>query len=462
MALYVVLVALQLGRRDLLNDELYSLAATHHLAETVRRTHGTMALYYVVLWPWARLSHHPVWLHLPSAVALAASIGVLARVVAAWFGQRTGRWAGMFAAASAALVRHGVEARSYALWALAVSLAWFHLHRCVASDDRRSRWWFAACVVAMPLLHGLSGVVLVGYLLTIAWCRLPRALAVRLSAPVVLALLLVATLWAAGGHEVGYFPPNDLDSARRFVRGLVFPGVRPAALLVAIAAAGAAAVVRLPTATAGDRLRQVGLLMWGPGCTFGLLLLSAVRPSMAFRYALPSALGFAGLLAVASTRSHRTVLTRLGPPLLAAGLLVGQGELRLPNHEWRSAAHHVSVRYRPGDGIAFVPADARLAYEAALAAGPAAHVPHLVGTGDPLGTFDRFGSVDDPAATGAAAARSARLWVVAIRAGIEPNRGMVQELLGHPTIRRRFRVGDRIEIGDVTIWRLDRISAEVD
>ncbi|QXC61578.1 hypothetical protein KSP35_01640 [Aquihabitans sp. G128] len=329
VVLHLALVGPQLGRRDLFGDEAYSLAATHSLWQTWQRTGGTMALYYGLLRPWAAVSADPRWLRLPSALAMAAALAVLARLVARHHGASLGRWAGLVAAASWLPVRQSLNARSYGLVALLVAMAWSALDRVLdrgpAERTARPTACFAAATVLLPLAHGLAVVQVAALAVAVAWARPPARRAGPLLLACAASLGVGLALYVAGGKDVGVsLAPFGARAALGFVRALVNPSLKLAPTLALLTAWGAWRCVRGPAATSAQRFRQVALVLWGPVAAVAVLGVNLFRPAQQAQYAMGSALALPALLVVGVAglgRPARAPVHRM-PPILGAALLL--------------------------------------------------------------------------------------------------------------------------------------------
>ena len=183
LALVAALTALGLALRlpqfwqSLYGDELFAYD------EVANRSFGGMwhavnhglevtpPLYFVLAWPSSKLGDPAIWLRLPSLLA-----GVALVPVTYWLGLLTvGRRAGLVAAAVIALSPHAifysVEARPYALLAVAVAGSTICLLRALAT--RRAAWWVAygALSAAALCTHLTSAFALGAQALWAAWAH---------------------------------------------------------------------------------------------------------------------------------------------------------------------------------------------------------------------------------------------------------------------------------------------------
>jgi mannosyltransferase len=460
VAVLVTVAAALVGRRDLWLDEAYSLAATRHLGETLAATHGTMATYYVLLTPWAAVSTSPVWLRTPSIVAMAAAVAVLALTVARQTDRRTGRAAGVLAGASQLPVLYAVEARSYALVALLAATGWYALDRALEPSGTSRRWWWAwsATCLLLPLTHGLGTAQVVMQAVALAWAR-PAPTHVRHIVGTAGATLALAAALVAGGlSEVGgWMPPLSADAVRDLLAAVTHPLLPVALGVTALVAIGARALIQQPEASppplAGTdalaRYRQVALALWGPGAVVAVLALSVVRPSYMPRYSTPATLGVAGLMAVAWARAiPRTTRWVPGAVLALGAAVLVTPALNDADRGWSGAADTVAAGLQPTDRILFATPDGRIPFEAAWIAEDRPRHPEVVGPGDRVGTFDRFGSQVEAEAVIADLDPTGRVWVVEFP--LFSQESHLDEVLGSPVVREGMREAGRWR------WRSDR------
>ena len=400
------------NRRPVWLDEAYTIGATRDLMATWRGSGGTQALYYLLMWPVTRVSIDQAWVRLPSAVCAAATV-----VVVHELGRRLGgRWAGATAAGLLAstwgLARYAIEARSYALTILLVSVSWLGLVASLQADPgspQQHRWrrvWVAAALL-MPLAHGLAALQFAGQLLAVLvapdrrrWLRTCGAIALGLAAEAVL-------LFTLGAGEVAeWVQPLSWGQVRGmghllFGYGLAGWIVGAAALAAAVAvlvplvrgrgttagptadavpAAGDATAVRAhavltagaagldadahlatseaagrlePGAAAGrsDRLMAVPLL-WLAVMPVCVLLLSLLRPYGEPRYLLSSLPAVALLIGLGSARIRPRGLALAATVVVAALLMGDHTHVTAGGAEnWPGVVDHVAARAGDGDRL---------------------------------------------------------------------------------------------------------------
>ncbi|MEB2287799.1 MAG: glycosyltransferase family 39 protein [Anaerolineae bacterium] len=146
-----------LGGRTLWYDEAFAvLFAEQGLdamrAGTLEQADGSAAdvhplLYYVTLHGWMRIAgQSAAAVRLYSALVGALSVAVVYGLARDWFGERTGRAAGLIAAIAPFHVQYSQEARMYALLGLALLLTTWLYWR--AWQGQGPAWWIAFGVLA--------------------------------------------------------------------------------------------------------------------------------------------------------------------------------------------------------------------------------------------------------------------------------------------------------------------------
>ena len=155
------------------------------LLRMLRHVDAVHGLYYLTLWPVARvLGTGELATRLPSALAMAAAALGIAAIARRLASPRAALWAGLLFAALPMISAQGHDARPYGMVAACAVLASYLLIRAVADPRRR---WFAGYGVALVLLCYLE---LFGLLLILAHA------------------ITLAGLCRGGGHGSGAAPPR--------------------------------------------------------------------------------------------------------------------------------------------------------------------------------------------------------------------------------------------------------------
>jgi mannosyltransferase len=347
----------RLGSRTMWLDEVYTVGATSELLDTWRRTGGTQALYYLLVWPVAQVSTDPWAMRLPSALFALAALGVVYEAGRRIWDARVGVLATGGLALSWGLARYSMEARSYTLALLLVSLSWLALVALVqgGDPDERGRWWwvFVAVTLLAPLAHGLSVLQLAAQLAALTVAPEGRRW-LRRTVPVLAALgLEMVALFALGASDIGdWVPPLELGQVLgigQLLLGFGVTGVVLAGLTAWAAADVSSRFWRERTATTWCRVIPV---FWALLPPLMLVALSLVRPYASARYvfsALPGVLLLvAGLLA--RIRSWR--LLAAASLVVAVLLLKDQGRAtEVGIEDWRGLTACLAANATDGDQV---------------------------------------------------------------------------------------------------------------
>ena len=445
-------------------DEAYTVGATAELVDTWRATGATQALYYLLVWPVTQFSTEPAVLRLPSALCALAALGVVHEIGRRIGGARMAALATVGLALSWGLARYSMEARSYTLALLLVSLSWLALLTLVTRGDPSDRggwWWlFFAATLLAPLAHGLSVLHLgaqFGALLLAPQGR--RWL--RRMVPVVVALgvevLALASLGAGDvGDWVGPLSFGQILGLGQLMLGFGVTGVALAGLTAAAATDTVRRFRQEQTAAAWARLVPV---FWAFGPLVLLVTMSLIRPYAAPRYVFSALPGFFLLIAglLVRLRSRRVLA---GVALLVAVLLLrDQGRATTMDLEnWEGMTACIAANAVDGDQIlATSPHRTPVDYYWPRVAGD--DTPEVSSMSpDPLGEVKRIYEPWDHASE-LLLARSDPGSVWYIERG-EPGRNIVAGLAFSEEITARYDMTSawRFE-GDLTLVRLDPTDA---
>jgi len=349
----------RIGSENLWFDEWFSLCrALEPLAALLRGQHLAVSppLYYLLLKPWVVLfGDAEAVLRLPSALAGAAAVPLVAQVGRRLFDRATGLSAALLFAVFPYHVRYSQEARMYALIVLLglLSVAFFLARR--ERETPGNAVGYVLSSAALLYTHYFGGFVLLAQgvvVVVAAWHEReqPRALlrwALDVAVVAVLFALWVPTLLRQLGEApraLGWVQEYGATVARRVLHLLPWP------LLLFLAAGIVAAVVAVLQRPRARRIAVepwVLLLAWFLVPHLGLLVLSvAVLPLYVVRYAI------VGLPAVvlgiaAAVRSLRPMVLQRGVVLaVAAGLLLltVRASARADKPQWREALAWVAER----------------------------------------------------------------------------------------------------------------------
>jgi mannosyltransferase len=268
------------ARRDMWRDEMatwqFSRLSFPDLGRAVQRVDAVLWPYYALMHVWQAIFPSAVALRVPSLLAAAATVAVVAATASRlWTG-----WAGLVAGTALALngsfAATAVSARPYALATLGCAVSTYLLVRA-RSDPSANRLWIGyaiSCVLAIGLQFFAVLVIAAQAVVAVVWFPRNRAARWRGAAALGVAAVtaLAVTLAAAGQHgQLLWAQPQSAADAARVVAdaaGRLAPGHGWLVLL--------AGAVSLPVAV---RARDSGWLL-GPLLLVlpaaGLFLLSGV------------------------------------------------------------------------------------------------------------------------------------------------------------------------------------------
>lgn len=441
LALAIVITAIHaLTRLDataLWLDEGYTLGATNDLWSSLSRTHGTMGLYYVIMWVWAWFGEATWWLRLPSVLFAVATLCLLRPIARRVGGSHLVAITLPLAALLPMFQAKAVEARSFALLTLITCACWYVLIRTLDSPDTRSEGrWFLLLVplsVAGVFSHGLFVVHLSALAAVLLLGPSPWRRLIRFTPAFAAATLVTYVLHSLGASGIGTMVLGGPPAMVRTTLNAYFPAYALAwMVLLQVFVVGVVLIVRQMARASGRAERAIAsipIAMAIVPCIV-LALGSAVEPRYSPRYLAPIGLGIAlvvGVTLVRFDRAVRDAIHRPGPlaPVGLASIVVlavaALGQLNAPlahDHDWRGAASLVAAEGLETDGIIFAnrsvqePMLHRVPFEAAWREVDRGAAPTMVSPPRPLGEVLRF---DDPLPTADAVRASQqhrRIWVI--------------------------------------------------
>lgn len=345
----LVIAATGLSGPGLWTDEL----ATWGMSRTpwaefwpvLRYVDAVLAPYYVLMHVWVSVfGDSDVALRAPSALAMAASAGLIGALGARLAGRMSGLLAGLVFAVLPATSRFGAEARPYALAVLvAVAATFLFVKAC-----ERPVWWrwcgYAALIAVLGWLHvvGLLLLAAHGWVLLVWY----RPLWWRFGAAAVVAIAANAPLLVYGSmqrNQVSYIPDVTVASVGQYA-DVALGGGAVALLVVSLA------LFSLPL-----RHPSAVFTAWAVLPIAALVAVSLVLPMFLPRYLLYTAPAWALLAG--------TALARLSKPWMVAAIAVLVG-LSLPAHlqirhddghqqATETFAAIVAAQWQPGDAIVY-------------------------------------------------------------------------------------------------------------
>lgn len=458
-ALALILCLYDITTRSLWLDESASISiASQHgaaFASAVAHDGGNMAGYYALLHLLiGAFGNGAVVVRLPSALAAATTVALLAVLGLRLFDRRVALVAGLLGAVSLPLVYWGQDARGYTLMVALLCGSFLVLVAALQRD--RAGWplWVAYVVLTTASIYvGLVAVfVLPAQLVVLIWHRrrtawLLTAMLATLACSVPLAILALNR----GATQVFWIPPPSGFTTKQVLLTLTSGGLEPQFYsptgdvlrwLTEVLVVGAA-VWGLREAwshrTRAGAWRQVLMLSWTLVPLALIWGFSKLGQSMwEARYLLISlpavalTLGWLVIrvadldLSAAAARRGRPYLRAL-PAGLAAVLLLALLALRgiqvgeaygVSTEPWRTVTKVVLSAARPGDCIAFYPLDARMPFRYYLPASadpPRAVLPTLPWR--PVRSFVENYSTLSGAQVNRVAGTCNRVWLVSSHQG---------------------------------------------
>ncbi len=365
--------AWMMRRREVWLDEAFSYTAANlpfgQLVSFAIDPRGelNMALYYVVLGPFAAISASGWWLRLPSLIATVATVGFVWLIADRVSGQRFVRVAAVLLLISHPLtIDYAFEARAYGM--LFAATTGLTLLLLVALDgSRRARWAYTVLLPLLITLHFLVIFVIAAHAVAIvvttpgSWRRrLGRTAALTGPGLVVAAIASVAVF-----HNQGTLANNESLSPWSFGSAVYAVTGRAGPLTFLVIAALVAAGLAI-TRSRSTRPAGMILLITAAVPAALSLLASIQRPIFTPRYlvnlvpilACVAAIGIAA--AIADRRWRHVALATM----VTLGL-VGQGFiLWAPSHETPDTASAFVVDHaRPGDVVVFDNPFAQMPYQ---------------------------------------------------------------------------------------------------
>jgi hypothetical protein len=467
----------RLGRRPLWLDEAFTVGATHDLVATWRGTGGTMGLYYLVMWPLAQVSLDRAWLRLPSLLFAAATVVVVHEIGRIIGGRRVGAMAAGLLAASWVVARFGLEARSYTLALLLVSLSWLGLVGAVgavgAVDGVGGRgwrgWWrlFVVATLLAPLAHGLAALHFASQVAVLGLTP-DRRRWWRRCVPVAAALAVEGVvLFSLGAGEVAnWIAPLNRHQVSALLRMLVGKDAR---LLVIGTLLVVAVVLAVVDARRPRRRRTteawLGLVpvFWMAGVPLLIVGLSLFRPYAEPRYVIGAVPGVALVLAGLLARVRPAALAAAAWVAVALVLVTDQPRItRRGSEDWPALVDQVAAGGQDGDRV-LMPAMLRAPFDYAWNEHDPAAEPSVVALSptDPVGEeVRRFYDVAPGgvrAQLRAAPVEGAAVWYVDRDV---KRRDDVDALVADPEVARHYRVAGRWEFtGELYLVRFEPRAA---
>ncbi len=443
-AVALVVVLVELSSRSIWIDEAASvtIAAQHGSALWAAIAHdgGSMLGYYLLLHVLdLAFGNGPLVMRLPSALATAAGVGVLAEIARRCAGRRAAWATGLLGAVSLPLVNWGQDARGYALMICFVGASWLAL--VVALDlppgsRRARRAWvaYAACVALALYMTFVAALVVPAQLVLVLFRRRrARAMLVSLAGAAVASAPIAVLAVRRGTGQLFWVPRPNAGELVEILKTLASSSLPPSypqsatseALLVlsGVALLAAAGLAISSRARAGAPEAWLVALSWLT-VPFAVDLAESVVGQSIFeaRELLLAVPAVTLLLGVGLADSR--LPAALGGGALAA-LVVLRALQVVPTYgmspeNWHAATDYVLSRSTKADCIAFYPSDGRMAFRYYLGSPSSSADPRPVLPSAPWTTdfayVERYATLG-PGRLGRVASSCPRLWLVSSHVG---------------------------------------------
>jgi mannosyltransferase len=384
--LAAVLCCLQLTGRSLGFDEAatVTIAAQHgaKFGSAIAHDGGNMSGFYILLHLLMRwFGNGAVVLRLPSALGSVATVAFTGTIALRLFGRRAAVAAGLLAAVSLPLVFWAQNARGYALMVAFVSAAYL-VFSSLRERSRLTGWIAYAVLMSLATYMSFVAVLVIPAQLVTLLPRqhrrrlIPFALSLGTMAALCLPLMVLAA--RRGSGQLFWVPPPTREIEVQVLQSLTSAGLEPSfratptttlLLVLTVAALIAVALAQM----LGWRGRDGGD-GWAGGLALSWLVVPVLlsfaysllfQPLFLPRNLLMSAPAVAILLGAGV--AHRRLPPQAAWAALAV-LLVLRGLQLAPAYAtspepWREASAYVLAHDKPGDCIAFYPADGRMAFQ---------------------------------------------------------------------------------------------------
>lgn len=373
-----VLRFLYLTRKSFWLDEGVSVVLARldlsNLLHILWRREANMAFYYVLLRFWLHFGHGDYFVRALSALLSVAAIPVIYLLGKRLFSGRVGLIAAALLTCHAWQVRYAQEARSYSLYVLLTALSCLFFLLTLEKPTRALWTGYVACSVLAIYSHFFSVLVIVAQWAAYSFLRSDPLHAAafyrRLKIIALFFIPLAVFIAVRGAGPISWITRPGLADLHRFLLDLAGNG---GDLLLLAYAVGCALALPGRGWTLGrhlnfDAWRYLFLLSWLLVPMTITLLFSLARPVFLPRYLVA---GVAPLVLLAAAG-----LARLRPRWVAALLLIimlglsvrgtlayYRADFDLGREDWRDLTQYVLNNCRPGDGVLFHSAQARMPFE---------------------------------------------------------------------------------------------------
>jgi mannosyltransferase len=396
--LAAVLCLLEITTRSIGFDEAATVTIAaqhgHSLITAIGHDGGNMSGFYVllhVLMGW--FGNSALVIRLPSALASVATVALVSLIGLRLSGRRSALASGLLAAISLPLVYWAQNARGYALMVAFVCGAYL----VFIGLQQRPRWsgWVAYAVLMSLATYSSFVAVLVipAQLMLLAGRprRQLRQFAGALAGMAVLCIPLIILAARRGSGQLFWVPRPTHETEVQVLQSLTSAGLQPSfhatatttpLLICTLVLLAAIATAYLLDWKRGLGRWQVGLVVaWALVPVLLTFVYSLVfQPLFLPRNLLMSVPAVSLLLGAGL--AHPRLPVRAGLAVLVA-LTVLRALQLAPSYgvspePWQAASQYVAARSRPGDCVAFYPADGRMAFQYYLGTAGVARLPRPI------------------------------------------------------------------------------------
>ena len=320
--------------------------------QVLHHTDATLGAYYALMHLWVSLvGGSDVMLRLPSALAMAASAGLTARLGTRLASPRVGLLSGLVFAVLPTTSRYAQEARPYALVVFAAVLCSLALVRVLDQPGVGRLLAYALATALLGLLHAIALLLIPAHALVVLAVRrsvMPRWLLAAGAG--VLPALPALYLGVHQTAQVAWVGPPTSSSLTAY----------PAVLLGS--AVGAGMILALAMYAVSTRHPAVLYTSWAVVPVVGLVVASQLTALWVPRYLLFTTPAWALLAGTALGRT-RLVRGATAVALVAAVGVTAQMSVRKPDghlEATREAAALIATQMKPGDAIIYATSHQRV------------------------------------------------------------------------------------------------------
>lgn len=482
--LSAAIMLVDLGRKPLWHDEAFTgyvaTRSTSTMFAILAKREGNMPLYYVMEHVWSSGGTSPLWLRLPSALAVVATIPVTVLIGRRVFGNQVALTAGLLLTLNGFLVHYGREARTYGLVTLLAAVTTLFLLEIVNRQSKRL--WFAYVGAALLMIGAqpLSAFLILiahGTSLVLAppLKSERRAYITALGALLSLNCIVMLYIVVFQSASTDFIQPTRLIQLAVFAYDLAGGGaLRASATLVgsvlgvcfiALGLSAVLAVVRGSRQVRGvQRWQQVMMLSWSLLPPLLLLTVSVVRPSWRERYltVVTPAVVLLVAFGIYQLRNRAIRVAVLAAVLALSSISVVHTLRQKAVEDLPAGATMLLSRTQPGDAIVYSGAPTRTPFQwiaqQVEAGGSLPTDIALAPGGQADDIHDLFAKEVDPPTLTSRLGQRRRVWVVSLpKATWHPTPEPMQTVQKSTFWRDNFRKSSQQDFGGLRIELYQRI-----